>query len=82
MALAALLRNVAAAKPDTIWRAADAAGLDRLVSPCEAERFARHAVSHWNPYGRRIKHFVILFVFKGLSSFWFRRFHGAPVSNN
>src|SRR6185437_10033721 len=52
-----------------------------LISPSETKRFATHAVSHWNPYERRIGYFAGSFVFKSLAPFSFRRFHGAPVFN-
>src|SRR6185312_11128834 len=29
---------------------------DALISPSETNRFAGNAVSHWNPYERRIRH--------------------------
>src|SRR6185437_10691005 len=54
---------------------------ETLISPSETKRFAGHAVSHWNPYERRIRHFAGSFVFKSLAPFSFRRFHGAPVFN-
>ncbi|HXE25848.1 MAG TPA: hypothetical protein VN637_13250 [Roseiarcus sp.] len=52
-----------------------------LISPSETKRFAGHAVSHWNHYDRRIRHFAGLFVFKGLAPFSFRRFHGLFIFN-
>ncbi|HXE24597.1 MAG TPA: hypothetical protein VN637_06890, partial [Roseiarcus sp.] len=54
---------------------------ETLISRSETKRFATHAVSHWNPYERRIRHFAGSFVFKSLAPFSFRRFHGAPVFN-
>jgi hypothetical protein len=47
---------------------------EALISLCETKRFAGHGVSHWNPYGRRISHFAVLFVFNGLASFSLRPF--------
>ena len=44
--------------------------------------FRGHAVSHWNHYERRIRHFAGLFVFKGLAPFSFRRFRGMFVFND
>src|SRR6185312_15802660 len=52
------------------------------ISPSETKRFAGHAVSHWNPYERRIRHFAELCVFKGLASVSFRRIHGLCVFND
>src|SRR6185437_65782 len=53
-----------------------------FISRGETERFARHVLSHWNRYGRRIRHFAGLFVFKGLAPFSFRRFRGMFVFND
>jgi hypothetical protein len=47
-----------------------------LISPSETKRFAARGISHWNPYGRRINHFAVLFVFNGLTPVSFRRFRG------
>jgi hypothetical protein len=33
------------------------------------ETFRWRVVSHWNPYGRRIAHFAVFFVFNGLTPF-------------
>jgi hypothetical protein len=52
---------------------------EALISPGETKRFAAHALSRWNRYERRIRHFAELFVFNGLTSFSFRRFHGLFV---
>ena len=38
------------------------------------ETFRMAGVSHWNPYGWRITHFAVLFVFNDLTPFLFRRF--------
>jgi len=54
---------------------------EALISPGETKRFAAHALTRWNRYGPRISHFAELFVFKGLTSFSFRRFHGLFVFN-
>jgi len=51
------------------------------ISPSETKRFAGHAVSHWNPYERRIRHFAELCVFNSLAPFSFRRFRGLFVFN-
>src|SRR6185312_14878591 len=53
-----------------------------FISRGETERFARHVLSHWNRYERRIRHFAGLFVFKGLAPFSFRRFRGMFVFND
>jgi hypothetical protein len=53
-----------------------------FISPGETKRFARHAVSHWNRYERRIRRFAGLFVFKGLAPISFRRFRGVFVFND
>jgi hypothetical protein len=47
---------------------------ETIISPSETKRFAGRVVSHWNPYGSRIRHFAGLFVFNDLSPFSFRRF--------
>jgi hypothetical protein len=88
--LAALLRNFFAAtrsdaptdeegRPTAPLRVGASTGPkngqnETLISPGETKRFAGRVVSHWNHYGRRIRHFAGLFVFNDLSPFSFRRF--------
>ena len=55
---------------------------ETAISPSETKRFAGHALSLWNPYERRIRHFAGLFVFKDLTPFSFRRIHGLFVFND
>ena len=76
--LSAPLRNFPTLSPPRAARRAAAAGAPVGSFARAMNRFASHAVSHWNHYGGETGHFPESFVFNGLTLFPFRSEARAP----